>query len=233
MSKKNEEIEQVQEVEAAAAETTTLKPQSMDDLTGGEVLPEVQEHSINAVQADAMAKTEAAKGEGFDPEIHAKNTDGSPKKTAAGNFAKKRGRKSVLNTGGKTAKQEKIEIEEEKAALENHQSAKVVSMILEQAQMKMISGEFEYSDKERAANQAVWEATFEYYGNVNIPPPIALAVDHLTIILSRTQKPETKDKLSHVKLWFKNKFKRNKKHALPDSGKNSKREDNIRKEESA
>ena len=233
MAKIKEKIIEVKE-ELPAAETP-LEPtiQSMDQLTSSEALPEVQEHSIAAVQADNAQKIEAAQGDGFDKNVHASNTDGSPKLTAAGNFAKKRGRKSVLNTGQKTAKQEQAENEAIKAEAENKQSAAVISAILEQLQMKMISEEFAYSELERVTNQAAWEMTLEYYGGLNVPPPLQLIMDHMTIILSRAQKPLTKDKLGHVKLWFKNKFKRKKKNALSDNRKDTKRENDVREEESA
>ena len=231
--KKNPAIEK----EPGVGDQTPLSPapSTMDELSASEELPEVQQHSIDAIAAEKGEKLEAAKRDGFDPDIHATNDDGSPKKTQAGNFAKKRGRKSTLNTGEKSAKaiekEEAAEKAAEKAKAENRQSAVVISGILEQAQMKYISEEFRYKDNERAANQAVWEATLEYYGGVNIPPPVALALDHMTIILSRAQRPQVQDKFAHVKTWFKNKFK-GKKDALSHNRPDTERENNVREEES-
>jgi len=235
MARKKRIKEAVKDVEEQTPLSPTLAPKSMDELTSSELLPEVQEHSIAAVQSEKSEKIESAKADGFNPEIHATNDDGTPKKTATGNFAKKRGRKSTLNTGEKSDKQAKEEEAAEKAAFENKQSAIVISGILEQAQIKMISNAFAYSSRERAANQAVWEATLEYYGGVNIPPPVALMVDHMTIILTRAQEPAVKDKMSHFKLWFKNKFKKRKKYkdALSDNRTDTEREDNVREEKSA
>ena len=234
MARKKRIKEAVKDVEEQTPLSPTLAPKSMDGLTSSELLPEVQEHSIAAVQSEKSEKIESAKADGFNPEIHATNDDGTPKKTATGNFAKKRGRKSTLNTGEKSAKQIEQEEQAEKAAHENRASAVVISGILEQAQMKMISMDFEYSETERAANQAVWEATLAHYGGVNIPPPVALAVDHMTIILTRAQKPAVKDKFGHIKLWFKNKFKRKKyKDALSDNRTDTERENNVREEKSA
>lgn len=234
MAPKNKEQEK--EIEAGAETPLSPAPSpakmTMDDLSADEALPQVQENAIAAVKQDTEQKIQKEKANGFDPNIHATNDDGTPKKTASGNFAKKRGRKSTLNTGQKSAKQIEQEEQELKAKEENKQSAAVISAILEQAQMKFISEEFEYSDRERAANQAVWEATLEYYGGVNIPPPVALAMDHMTIILSRAQKPKVKDKFGHLKLWFKQKFTRKPKYALSNSGQDSERKDDLRKEES-
>lgn len=228
--KKNKEVEKEAVVEKPLDLPQDIK--SMDDLSAGEKLPDVQEHSIAAMAAEKGEKIEKAKEAGFNPEIHATNEDGTPKKTQSGNFAKKRGRKSYLNTGQKSNKQEEEDLKAAKMKAENAQSAAVISAILEQAQMKFISEDFKYTDQERAANKAVWEATFEYYGGVNIPPPVALAVDHMTIILTRAQKPAVQDKFAHLKTWFKNKFKRKKKNALPDNRPDSERKDNVREEKS-
>ena len=200
---------------------------NMDSLSSKEELPAVQEHAIAAVQAEIEASEN-----GFDPDIHATDKDGKPKKTASGDFAKKRGRKSTVNTGEKSKKQIEKEQADEKARAENKQSAVVISGILEQAQIKLISEDFKYSDIEREANRAVWEATIEYYGGLDIPPPIALMIDHMTIILVRAQKESVKDKFTLARTWFKTKFKRkSKKNALSDTRTDAKRENDVREEE--
>ena len=135
--KRNKEIE-------AGADTQPPLPLknsvgSMDELTSDEALPQVQEHTIAAVQADTAAKNDESTPKGFDPEFHATDDDGKPKKNLDGSLAKKRGRKSVLNTGEKSTKQIEKEIQDEKTKAENKQSAIVISGILEQAQIKMIS----------------------------------------------------------------------------------------------
>jgi hypothetical protein len=210
----------------------TKKITSMDELSATEALPEVQEHSIAAVQAELGEKISKEKENGFDPEIHATNPDGSPKKTASGNFAKKRGRKSTLKTGAKSKKQIEQEEAEEKERQANREAAVMTSTILEQMQMQFISPDFEYSKIERDANIDAWDATFAHYGGVKMHPAVQLAASHATIIATRARKPTVQDKISHVKTWFKNKFKRKSKNALPDNRKDVERKDNVREEKS-
>lgn len=239
--KRNKSKSEVKEVEKAVEEQPRPTPSpsvnSMDELSASEELPEIQENAIAAVQAQKESKINQAKENGFDPELHASNADGSPKVTAAGNFAKKRGRKSTLNTGAKSAKQEQADIEAEKIKLDNAKSAVQISVILETLQMKMISEEFKYSELERETNIEAWRDTFDYYGHIYLPPPLALAMDHMTIIAARAQKTQTKHKISLFKTWFKSKFsfkkKKGEKDALSDNRKNSKRKDDIREEKGA
>jgi len=205
---------------------------SMDSLTANEELPEVKENAIAAVQSKNEKDVNTAKENGFDPNIHATNKDGSPKLTASGNFAKKRGRKSVLNTGQKSDKEQKAEAEAEKQKQENLHAAQMTSLLLETAQCKFISDDFRYSDIERQTNIDLWDKTYEYYGGVAIPPPLALAVDHMAIILVRANKPTTKDKITIFKTWLKTKFSRKKKDgSLSDNREDSIGKNDLRKEE--
>lgn len=217
------------------------KPVSMDDLTAGEAMPEVRENAIEAVQSQKQIEMAAAKADGFDPDIHMTDGQGQPIKTKGGAYrkkpgVKKSGSKSVVNTGQKSAKEIQAQMEAEKTEAENLQSAVVVSGILENLQMKLISEEFKYDDLERRTNVENWKATFEHYGGVNISPPVALAMDHATIILKRSQMKETSSRFALAKTWLKNKFsfiKRKRENALSDSGQNVERKNDVRKEESA
>jgi hypothetical protein len=60
--------------------------------------PDVQPHAIEQADAErAAAVGKDAQGNSYDPNIHAQNPDGSPRKTVRGTYALKRGRK-----GGKS-----------------------------------------------------------------------------------------------------------------------------------
>jgi hypothetical protein len=233
MTKKNEAEMPEKEQGEAAQIPPSLAPKSMDELSASEKLPEVQENAIAAVQSEKGEKIEVAKKDGFDPEIHATNDDGTPKKTKSGNFAKKRGRKSTLNTGEKSSKEQEKEEAQEKEKQANLEAAVMTSTILEQMQMQFISEDFAYSDVERRGNIEAWEATFAHYGGVKMHPAVQLAASHATIIATRARKPTVQDKFAHLKTWFKTRFKRKNKNALPDNRTDAERKDNIREKESA
>lgn len=81
------------QVKAKATPTATL-----DAIAAGLISekPEVQPHAIAQAEAEAAANVgKDAKGNVFNPAIHAVNADGSPRKTVGGAYALKRGKKSA------------------------------------------------------------------------------------------------------------------------------------------
>lgn len=210
-------------------ETSTV---TMDSLTIDEELPDVQPHAIKAVK-DAKNETieQAKKDLGFDPEIHATNADGTPKLTKAGKPQKKRGRKSgsVLN-----AKKKQEQAQPEITEISSMEAGVVVSGLLEQLSVKLISDEWAYNEVERAGNVTAWAQTFDQFGGVQLSPVQMLLMSHAQIILTRIPQPKTKTKLGLIKAWWQHKKAswRKKKNAHTDNRADAVGENDIREEES-
>lgn len=234
-SKKPEENLQenpVDNVEKVAATT-------MDALVADETLPEVQQPAIDAFNEKAAAeKQEAAALEAQGVKLKA---DGTP--------AKKRGRKSNAEKGLVDPRAPKAksaeEIEAEQKAQDSLEAAAVVSGILEQLQVVLISDEFKYEEIERVNNIQAWKDTFDHYGGVSLSPPARLAMSHASIIMTRAMRPKSKtqEKMALAKVWIVNKFsrvnvkfwqkKKDNENARTDNRADDVGQDDVRGEESA
>jgi hypothetical protein len=170
---------------------------TMDDLSGEEIFPEVQEHAIAAVQAELGEENVSQ----IDTSEYKIGEDGKPLYNKDGSLKKKRGRKSgsVLNTPDKKETPPEQEISSIGAAT-------VVSGVLEQMQVVLISDDFVYSTLEKKTNIDAWASTFDYYGGVNLTPPQALALNHAAIILARAGKEKTQTKFVLLKAYVSHKF---------------------------
>jgi len=194
---------------------------SMDSLTAGEVLPEVNQAAVDAVRASEAEEAAAAKKLAESAPYGLKK-DGTP--------AKKRGKQkqgekpthAPLNLSGVAPVERK-----------SLPAAITVSALLEQMQVALISPEFKYSDMEKQGNIEAWEKTFDHYGGVKIHPAMELAMSHASIIATRAASgQETKTKFAHIKVWLSSKFKRkDKKDALSSDRPDAERKDDIRREE--
>ena len=119
--------------DTAPSPETTPSPDSV--FSGLLKMPEVQEHAVEAARSAREPGPEETTqeagpssapssdlfdkaGNRFNPEIHATGNDGRGKKTASGNWAKKRGRKagSLKIPGDKSAETRAIELEARKKA---------------------------------------------------------------------------------------------------------------------
>lgn len=216
MARKKPPVENL-ELVTPAADEKPVATVTMAALTEGESLPEVNTHAIEAVQAESE---EIKQIEASEP-VRLKK-DGTP--------AKKRGRKAGATIHGRHG----FAIPDSaQATISSEAAAVTVSGVLEQMQVVLISKEFAYKDVERLNNVNAWRKTFDYYGGVNLSPPAELALSHASIILSRAMAGgETKTKLALGAAWVKNKIA-GLKNALSNRGKNVKRQDDIREEESA
>lgn len=201
---------------------------SMDALTSDDVFPDAQPHAIQATQ-EKMAQ-EKAEQEKQAQENVTYNKDGSVRK--------KRGRKpnaekKFINPRDKKAAETASDI----LKADSTQAAQIISGMLEQMQVTLISDEFEYNQMEKDLNILAWKDTLDYYGGLQVSPPMSLVISHMGIILSRAQQPKTQTKFGLIKAWFANKIaqrkkKKENKNALSDSGQNNERENDLRKEES-
>ena len=203
------------------------KPLSMDDLTGADVFPDVQEHAVQAaVEKAAVEKAEFAKAE---TQNITYNKDGTPRKKRG---PKPKGEKNFKNPRDIKAAQNIAPM------VDSSQAAVVISGILEQMQVTLISDEFKYQTMERDLNVLAWKNTLDSYGGMELTPPMALAISHGAIILSRASQPKTKTKFEAAKIWFQLKLqkyqekKKGAKNALSDRGANVEREIDVREKES-
>lgn len=210
----------------------------MDAQTATEEMPDVQEHAIQALQAEKQSELDKAKADGFNPEIHQTDARGNPVKTKSGRWAKKRGAKpkDFKRPGDK----KQAENDAPKSiSMDSIESARMVSEMLEGLSVKLIGDEWQLSEAERAGNISAWAATFDYYGGVKISPPAALALSHMQIIITRAGKPKTASKFKLFGAWMKSKFtfKKSKKekgesNALSDSRQDVKRKIDVGEKES-
>lgn len=200
-----------------------------DDLFKDDVHPDVNREAIDAVKSEKESQKNIGVTVGQNVKL---KKDGTP--------ANKRGRKPKDQAHQSTAQKSKVfgqdQKEEIKPNVSSEHAAFVVSGILERMQCVLISDDFIYTEQEKIANVTAWAKTFDYYGGVNISPPQALILDHMGIILSRASKPKTIDKITALRVWLSSKLSKikfwDKKNARTDSRADSKREDDIRKEES-
>lgn len=209
---------------------------TMDDLTSEEQLPEIQEHAIAAVQSDKEEKIAEAVVDGFDPSIHETGPGGKPVLTKGGGFRKKRGNKGGSRRAGNSQLNLQPESQQNKAGqsveISSAAAAATTSAILERVQIGVMGDDMAYSESERKNNVKAWEDLYDYYGGVKVHPALAVASDHMMIILTRAQKPTFRQRLAGVKLYLSQKFTLGKQNALFNRGKNFKRQNDIREEES-
>ena len=216
--------------DTAQNDVPEIQQLTMDELTAQENFPRPDEEAIAAIteqRVDASAAADPESQEKFDPAIHSVGKDGKPTVTKTGKFRKK------------NQKFIRPDAVEEKPvapapAVTSEHAAQVTSGLIEQLSVTLISDDFVYSELERASNIKAWEQCYDYYGGVNIPPPAALALNHIGIIVARAHKEKPQMKFALFVTWIKNKFKRKPKNgAHASSGNDGKRENNVGAEESA
>ncbi len=240
MAKQNKSVDTPADV---VKETVGVSPEgdalpengmTMDDLTATEVFPEVQENAIAAV---TQAKTEQV-AEQIRDDVP---TDAPVKFNKDGSIRKKGGRKKggTNKTAGDFYKGEEKKPVDPLAPVKVSSLAAATTMsgVIERASVILISDEWTLNEAERAGNIKAWENTFDYYGGLNLSPPLALTLSHMEIIAHRSLNPNnkvTRAKLPLIGAWFKTKFAilRRKKNAQPDRRPDVVREVNVGKEES-
>lgn len=195
---------------------------SMDDLTAGEQLPEVQENAIEAVQA-AIAEQQGELN--TDDAPYGRKADGTPKK--------KRGRKAgqqtdnsttspqskntsqngSFNFGNENQKESSPAIDAVIGELkkDSTKAAAFASGLIEGFTIATISKAWKLEKAERERNIIAWRDAFDHYGGVELSPPLALVTDHLMIIQTRAlADSDTKSRIGLGWAWLKTKFKRKK-----------------------
>ena len=157
-------------------------------------------------------------GKFFDPEQHAVTADGTPKRTQAGRWAKKRGRKSGSTVGGQTGPSE-----DQRAAMSGsatHQTGKAAAAMLITCGM-LVSDEFQPTRDHASGvdERLMLESAFaEYFAAKDIddiPPGVALSFAILAYIGPRLTQPKTQSRSKQFGNWIGQKWlkRKNKKAA--------------------
>jgi len=147
-------------------------------------------------------------GNAFNPEIHAVDANGNPKKRVNGQWAKKRGNgssKAKSKIGASTSaqaqiNQEGLNLEEKKKqearALGNTTADTIITIGC------FISDEFQPHTgevDERQALRDTWAAYYLATGKTDMPPWLGLAVGNMCYIMPRLSQPKTRNRLAEMK----------------------------------
>jgi len=201
---------------------------TMDTLTSGEHFPDVKENAIQAVQASQKEKANEA----------AQIAPGTKLKKN-GEPAKPRGRKPGQKNGtpAPQVNQPFYNPNNVEQVQNSMPEAIMISGLLEQMSMKLISDEWKLTETEKASNISAWCNMLDYYGGLHLTPPQNLVINQMSIIMSRMAQKETRTKLALFKAWFADKMAKKKwgfkkKNAHSDNRTDAERENDIRKEES-
>jgi len=157
---------------------------------------------------------------GFDPEKHAVNPDGTPKKRADGQWANKRGRKpgqtaasaspTAQTSPDKPASTAPLSAKKarESGLITNKAAAHATVKMVVTALGSTIGPEWDFESQEEADNmKAAVEAYYDANGQVQISPELMLTFQVFSYAAPRSQHPNTKEKLKSAWNWCKNLFK--------------------------
>lgn len=156
---------------------------------------------------------------GFDPEKHAVNADGTPKKRADGQWANKRGRKPG-QTAAATATPAATGVPKPTTAPLSAKKARESGLVTNKAAAhatvktvvyalgSTIGPEWDFNTPEEQQNMLnAVEAYYDAHGQLNISPEMMLTFQVFAYAAPRTQHPNTKEKLKSAWEWCKNLLK--------------------------
>jgi len=155
---------------------------------------------------------------GFDPQKHAVNPDGTPRKKADGSFANKRGRKpgqtaAVSPSAPTDATKPPITAPlsakkaREGGVITNEAAARQTVALVVTALGSTLGEEWNFETPEEADNmRAAVKAYYDAHGQVQISPELMLTFQVFAYAAPRSQHPNTKAKLKNAWDWCKNLF---------------------------
>lgn len=178
-------------------------------------MPQVQEHAITEAKAQAASDSlKDSKGETFNETLHAKNIDGTPRRAANGEWAKKRGRKAGTSANG--SKSQNVAGTAFVGGIEGMaQASNPARTAGEGAAVLLVTvGRTFGGDEWQPMLNA--EIGLDEMGNLrkafgdyfvaknykDIPPGVALAIAVLGYAGPRCFMPQTRSRLQSVKDWF-------------------------------
>lgn len=192
------------------------------DLAGS--MPDVQQHAVDRATAQTAeiqrerdnAPTDA-KGTKFDPALHAVDATGAPKKTATGEWAKKRGRKAGAQVSS-TMPQKPGAATIAPAGVSPDQSALARAAGVQAAELVfmvgMVAGGQEWAPRvdektgldERGMMQKAVGDYFVATGKTDIPPGVALTLALVAYAAPRFTMPQTQSRVSRARDWLASKW---------------------------
>lgn len=177
--------------------------------------PAVQEHAINQANADALAQAaNDVNGQPFNAGIHAVNADGSPRKTAKGIWALKRGKKAgtaqpatpsaKLNIPGGTAPTADAQHKEQMARRGGAGAANLLMAVAVGlgGQEWQPRADAKTGMNEKEMLEGVFGDYFVATGKTDLPPGWALVAGLSMYALPRFGMPQTRGRLARVKNWI-------------------------------
>ena len=186
----------------------------------------IAQHLAEQAELENVPEIVDSNAEKFNPEIHAVNADGSPKFTATGAFAKKRGRRSgaasVLNAA--SDKGQSVKPDTSAVIRANKQAAAGSAAANTLIMLGMVLGGDEWrplkDDKLGLDEKANLETAFQDYFTASnledLPPSFALGIAVLGYALPRFTMPKTQARTATLwgkcKVWWAN--RKLKKHGL-------------------
>jgi len=141
-------------------------------------------------------------GAAFDPAIHATDAEGRPKKTKAGKWAKKRGRKTnatgyTQTTTSKTS----ADIEAEQAGLATAQILFTMGVSIGGEEWQPVIDESTGRNEPLQMSQA-WAEYYKSAGVTNIPPWLTVVIACSVYALPRLTMPQTQTRLQRLRGWI-------------------------------
>ena len=233
MSKKSQTAESV-------ADESDTKPQTAIAAIGvigtdlyEENRPDVSEHAIAAEQAEEQAAVVKDKGgDTFNPEEHAVNTDGSPKFTVGGTFAKKRGRKAGKAQNSTVAKPtQAMQNPNQKYQMTGAAIAESIFMVgrvIGGDEWQPIVDEKTGVDERKNMTDA-WSQYAQAKDIGDVPPGVLVAIVMVGYIGPRLAGPKTKTRLQLAWTWLKAKMRNRSNGTRANSGNDGKRENDASK----
>jgi len=227
LSESNETIQQNDTPDNNNSSSLSSVDNLADDLING--MPDVQEHVVenhHAQQAELENENSQStdkRGTQFDATIHAIEEDGSPKFTAAGYFAKKRGRgsataKSKLGTAQTENVDNSAQLAKAKQKAAGQAAANsliMLGVVIGGEEWNPIYNE-QHGINEKANLENAFGEYFEQKGLDDIPAGVALTIAVMGYMLPRFTMPKTQARTStawsKMKKWYIN--RKVKKHGL-------------------
>lgn len=177
--------------------------------------PEPKDKGANIVPdatIENIAEVHTEKHDGFNPEIHALDSEGKPLKKADGTYAKKRGRKAGSNPAGSALPSPNAPATGNAPStlgggLTSENAAKQICNMLLNGAVAVFGSEWEPENKDEAkALVFTFKDYFDIRGVPQFPPEIGLILGIGVYVIPRLKAEKTRTKLQlwkdNVTLWF-------------------------------
>jgi hypothetical protein len=163
--------------------------------------PNIEVNSASIGNPDDVLEPIVKNYEGFDPNAHAVNADGTPRMKTGGGFAAKRGRKPGQTSQGKNVATKSATLQ---ASPQNEVTAKLCANVLINGGVQLFGPHWAPIDKQEGDSlKGAFKDYFDSIGGVDLPPGIALVIAVGMYTLPRVMHEETQKKIDKWALSFK------------------------------